>query len=236
MGINGDWMAGCRACGHFLEVYRVNGFCAGWYCEMGYVGPIATGVWLKRNGAPCPAPPPNDPTKNACRPIKSAEGKWAPIASTSEKMTYRITKGVTRSTTEENSKTWGAAASLAVSGGFTIPEGPDFKVKVTASVSQSIGHSYTEYFESREETQFTFEADEAGQLWQWQFTFVDACGTNIVKGMDVVLTKNRAQPPCCLPGHFSDPNSPNSNNCVRAYGEKKTYNLCHKQTQRLHVE
>eukprot|EP00746_Dinoflagellata_sp_MGD_P021131 gnl/MRDRNA2_/MRDRNA2_14930_c0_seq1.p1 gnl/MRDRNA2_/MRDRNA2_14930_c0~~gnl/MRDRNA2_/MRDRNA2_14930_c0_seq1.p1 ORF type:complete len:692 (-),score=126.95 gnl/MRDRNA2_/MRDRNA2_14930_c0_seq1:204-2279(-) len=48
MGIKGEWIAGCIACGTFLENNRV--LKPGWTCQKGWFGEVATGIWLKRLG------------------------------------------------------------------------------------------------------------------------------------------------------------------------------------------
>jgi len=232
MGISGDWMQGCQTCATFLETYHVNGFCTGWYCEIGYFGPIATGVWLHRNGQACPVTPgPAPPPQPACQPLKEVNARWVPIASTSEQISYKVAKGVTRATTSEDSYEWGAAVEAKVSAGFQVPTIGGVSVDISASVSASFGNTYTEYFQSTESTEFTFTANRAGVMWQWQFNVYDACGMNIVKGMDVVLTENQAEPPCCLPGHFTDPSKPEEANCVATWGETAVYNLCKKTAE-----
>lgn len=52
MGIKGEWIAGCIACGNFLEK---GGFLKpGWICQKEWLGEVAIGIWLKRLGDATP--------------------------------------------------------------------------------------------------------------------------------------------------------------------------------------
>jgi len=63
----------------------------------------------------------------------------------------------------------------------------------------------------------------AGVVWQFQVEVQDNCGTSTVQMRDFQVTDSAANPPCCLPGYFSDENDPRGN-CTVVDGE--VYNVC----------
>ena len=52
------------------------------------------------------------------------------------------------------------------------------------------------------------EASGAGVVWQFKYKIQYIYGSNQIGTQNTVLTDNRLNPPCCLPGTFADHNNP----------------------------
>ncbi|CAE8679016.1 unnamed protein product [Polarella glacialis] len=137
-----------------------------------------------------------------CDNISIVTGKWKLKDYVNGGLTRTISRGTTHGTTRETSKTWGTETTLSVSQGFTYA-GSETSVDVSNTWSQSTSESYSNLFSETEMTTETIEFSTGGQLWAWVFTIVDPCGTSTTM-RDYVMTRSRAETPCCLVGWAAD--------------------------------
>lgn len=160
--------------------------------------PCLPGIYVENNCSIC-HPSTTTPPSHSCLPVQNITGQWLQIQSSSSDQSVEFQKGVTRSYTVSDTRTWGTtvSANAGVSFGFS---GVGITAGVSGSLSQSIAKGYTSEFEMSSTETHTFNYGP-GVVWQFQFTVTDRCGSSTIKGNDLALTKGAIDPPCCLPGY-----------------------------------
>lgn len=166
-----------------------------------------------------PAPKTCEPVVKNPKPV----GQWIGTDFSSlSHWTKSITKGVTHVYSKGTMSTWGTSATNSLSLGFEF-KGASIGKTISSTVSTSFSTSYSETLMMTETTSETWNLT-AGQVWQWQFTFKDQCGTTHVLIDAVVQTNSYQQRPCCLPGYFKNPSDP-TGECW-AGEDGKIYTVC----------
>lgn len=129
----------------------------------------------------------------------SARGKWVKRFSSNGDQEIQYTKGITRTATETftRSNSWDLSVQAAIgTSGF----GVDASVSVSASYAQSRESTVTDALQTSSEEKFKTSFGP-GSVWQFQYDVNDNCVKGwILETLDLVVTKNDLEFPCCLPG------------------------------------
>jgi len=158
--------------------------------------------------------------------VVGVEGAWVPIHSSSDSGTFSITTGSKFATTVKETSTYMTEVSK------TLEEGSSFWVsigvlgyvqssskRIGTRTSMTLSTTYVTQFEEYQETTISWNF-KPGVTWQWEFSITDGCGeVSKVRTSDIVTTANRAEPPCCLPHYFKNPNSPYGECVINEDGE-----------------
>jgi hypothetical protein len=158
-----------------------------------------------------------------CTPF-NVTAKWVVLASSPGPQTYSTTTGMSRTYSVTNAHTWGQSTTRTASAGFSA-FGLSASVSVSGTASISIANTYSTNFELTKTATYSTVLPK-GQVWQWQMTVEDSCGTSILMTKDLRVTVNVASPPCCLVGFENNITNPHSGGCVAAPGDTTVYNLC----------
>jgi len=173
-------------------------------------------------------------------------GAWKFQRSSSLEAEFTYTVGVTKTKSQARSSTWSESVMSSMSHGWSVSasvsvgwgaeellqSGEHF---VSGSASVTVG-GHGEYSSSKSSTNAaTTEVSQAltqsksttmswqlppGAMWQWMYTVKDDCGTAPIKVNHVVVTANKGEPPCCLPGYNRNPSRPHGP-CINWDGTAK---------------
>lgn len=137
-------------------------------------------------------------------------GQWTvyKYANAGQKITYE--EGITRSSEESvtNTKQWQTSVTRSVAAGFELKGfSAGTSVEVSFEYGESMESSVRSAVEKTQMASYETVFDEPGQIWQFRYFIRDACypDTWSMATKDLVITKGRFEPPCCLPGYALDP-------------------------------
>ena len=133
--------------------------------------------------------------KPACTDFTPVNGSWVVISTGPVNQTVTFTEGTSHSSTDEKTDSWAHSISATVSGGFEF-KAFSASVAVTGELSSSISQSYSDTF-SNSKTFTNSQTFPPGVVWQFQFKIQDECGTSTASRVDLQLTANEREPPCC---------------------------------------
>ena len=162
-----------------------------------------------------------------CSHIKDVTGTWVPISSSSGESSITYTYGVTHQYVHATDSSWGTSTTVTAEAGFEAEfpgGGASGKISVSEQASRSVAKGYATTFASTTEETYTYKFGP-GQVWQWQFTVIDPCGSTTVMGKDLRLTAGIPASPCCIPGWEKDITNPYGGGCVKP-SDGPTINLC----------
>jgi len=122
-------------------------------------------------------------------------------------MEYDVQHGTVLSNTATNTQSWGNSVTASAKLGFAadIFSGG---VSVSGTQSNTIGDSYSSFFQMSTTITSKFQFPAGKTVWQWKFKVNDGCGTSETMGLDFQTSPNAANPPCCLPAFFNDSSAP----------------------------
>lgn len=187
-------------------------------------------LYQTANWRECPPPPPPPCDSNK---ITQKSGVWAIL---SDADAAGVTVSYSHGTKHEDSSTvshqFAESLTASVEAGFTAGSEGGFGAKVTVSsqTSWTVGHSETELFGEEWTESSTYTSPHAGTIWQWQWSFENACSKKSVSHQhSLITTRGRWDTPCCLPGLARDPTNYTAE-CT-AVPNEKVYNLCQHATK-----
>jgi hypothetical protein len=155
----------------------------------------------------------------------SKEGRWEVIGDAPNfNMTVEYSTCTEHSQTETESETWGESMTQEYSVSFSA-----FGASSSFTISGTSSHEVSRTMESslKETSCRTFGAsfgDRTGVVWQWQALTSSACGSSRTFSGTPLMTRNRNEPPCCLPTYFEDTQDPHGA-CIPDR-DGNVYNLC----------
>jgi len=106
---------------------------------------------------------------------------------------------------------WQAGVSASVTAGYNagvVAPGPHASVTVTGHYTRSAARSVTRAYEKVWSKATTIDPKVSGQLWQFSFDTSSPCSDNAIDTDTYIITRSEAEPPCCPPGLFVDPDTP----------------------------
>jgi hypothetical protein len=144
-----------------------------------------------------------------CGHPRNVRGTWKVAGYSNGQREFGYTTGTTTTDGEERTSEWEAEVGVTVSAGFSF-FGAESSVEVSSSYSQGGAETITRSIERSTErsltTTFPHEVyPHGGVVWQFDYLAQDTCGSSTIKTEDLVITGNRAQGPCCLPGFAKNP-------------------------------
>jgi len=161
-------------------------------------------------------------------------GAWKFQRSSSLEASFTYTVGVTKTKEQASSNSWSSSVESSMSHGWSVEAsvsvgwGAEELIQsgqrfVSGEATVTVG-GHGEYSSSKSSTnEATTEVRKAleqstetsmswtlppGAMWQWMYTVKDDCGSAPIKVNHVVVTANKGEPPCCLPGYNRDPTRP----------------------------
>merc|ERR1712125_100903 len=119
-----------------------------------------------------------------------------------------VTVGVTHETGTSTTNDWSRDVTTVVATGFTckFPGGSTANagVTVTGTTSKSFSVTYHDTWTMKESITISITVPP-GEVWQWVFTVTDSDGKkSTVKTRQYMFTNSIPEPPCCLPGFFTN--------------------------------
>jgi hypothetical protein len=155
----------------------------------------------------------------------SKEGQWEVIMDVPNfNMTVEYSTCTEHSQTETETETWGESMTEEYSVGFSaFGATSSFSVSGTSSreVSSMMESSLTETTCRTLGVNF---GDRTGVVWQWRSLTNSSCGVSVTSSGVPLITRNRNEPPCCLPTYFEDTQDPHGA-CIPDR-DGNMYNLC----------
>jgi len=144
----------------------------------------------------------------SCGNPSNVRGTWNYVGYTNGQREFSYTTGTTTTDGSERSSSWEVGVQVEVSHGFKFLGGVD--VEVTSSYSRGGSETISRSIEQSSETSLTTTFPHevyphGGVVWQFDYLTQDACGAGTIQTTDLVITPNRAQRPCCLPGYARNP-------------------------------
>lgn len=138
--------------------------------------------------------------------IRAVTGAWAPVTSSNSAKEIIVQRkvGITFTETVTETRTFGESVSQSAEAGFEA-QGVSGKVSLTKEQSMEFSRtqSYSWTREEEELSRQTFDPAQGQQVWQWQWTInALSCKPALAKTKMYESTRNRIEPPCCVPGCF----------------------------------
>jgi len=143
-----------------------------------------------------------------CEDIKNVKGYWInppKLGCPNGPIDITYDWGTKRSYSVTNSEKWGESVTTSVESGFEFEGVGSAKVQVSGSVSHETAKDMTSAFETTESESCSVKFDKGGCVWQFVFETTDSCGTSYTYGCGLILTPDKVEAPCCLPGYNADP-------------------------------
>lgn len=184
------------------------------------------GYWfLERNVAPAFTTSKSRISMNAARwkvkPVcgtVTTGGFWKPkqFFHNETGVSTTIHVGVRNLESVSDTEGWQAGVTASITAGYSssvLTPGYHASVTVTGSYTRSAARSVTRAFEKVWSTATTITPSRSGVVWQFSFDTTSPCHDDEVDTEAYVITDNAAQPPCCPPFLFVDPNIP-TGSCI----------------------
>lgn len=200
MGMDGRWLSGARGSGNELVITR-NMFGS----DYEYDTVLSTYQWIVRKDEGTGS------TGGAlrCAAVPDASiGRWVPVKYSNGDQTVTYQEGTTRTQTEgiTTTSSWQTSIQESITAGFSFA---GMNAGTSLTVSSQYSHSQQQSVSnavSQTETQTFSTSFGPGQVWQFQYQTKDICYSDAwdIMTTDLVLTPNRDNEPCCLPGYARD--------------------------------
>ena len=146
----------------------------------------------------------------SCGNPSNVRGTWKYVGYTNGQREFSYTTGTTTTDGSERSSEWAMEVGVTVSTSGFVFYGTETSVDVSSSYSRGGSETISRSIEQSSETSLTTTFPHevyphGGVVWQFDYVTQDACGAGTIQTTDLVITPNRAQHPCCLPGYARNP-------------------------------
>jgi len=130
--------------------------------------------------------------------------------------------GTTHTVECDDTNTWSQSVTEKMTSDFKVD---DFgtSTEVDTQTTTTVSETNKDVFTQTETVTYKYNFDP-GYVWQWQWRTVDTDGESTSKTMFLVTTEGLYDPPCCIPGYFSDVTDPTGS--CEADEDGAVYTLC----------